>query len=73
MTLTAANWPEPLPEPSPPPAAERAPVGARRTMRESGFDPDDPGHLMTAQEWTRVREDAAELQRLEREAAEDAT
>lgn len=67
MTITAANWPEPLPEPSPPPGygtAGRVGVTAQHV---------DPGHLMTASEWARVREDAAELERLEREATDDAT
>lgn len=66
MTLTAANWPEPLPEPSPVPGA-----GRPGTFGAGAYH--DPGHLMTAQEWARVREDAAELERLEREAADDAT
>lgn len=70
MTLTAANWPEPLPEPSPPPQdMQLRGLGAGAAGRVQA----DPGHLMTAQEWARVREDAAELERLEREAAEDAT
>jgi hypothetical protein len=47
------EWPEELSPTSPEPI-QPSTVNGRRRLRAAGVDPDDPGHLFTADEWARI-------------------
>jgi hypothetical protein len=53
------DWPEELPDASPPPGRTRVPGGVAAVGTSGGSD---PGHLMTPEEWRQVQADAAALE-----------